>query len=200
MLHGADGNNLDEAEQYPSLASSSGIQIYPQLDVRRAQVTGASTVSRAVGPHVKRLSERPLEGWDAHTLEGGHDPSAIHPLDAIPMRSLKPANSTPDYFFPQWHSRQTAHPMAIPEDAARRSRRGTPSGPRPRGLSLLRSTKEPQSGGGGIADALVTPEREMSTEEKVAALQREIQAQVGWVISRRVGCGVAAVFLRASKR
>lgn len=51
---------------------------------------------------------------------------------------------------------------------------------RPRALPCLFSSKEPPkpSGGMDIMDSLTGNERGMSTEEKIAALQREVQAQV----------------------
>ncbi|CAM9523924.1 unnamed protein product [Ascophyllum nodosum] len=50
---------------------------------------------------------------------------------------------------------------------------------RPRALPRLFSSKGPPkpSGGADIMDSLTGNEREMSTEEKIAALQREVQAQ-----------------------
>lgn len=52
---------------------------------------------------------------------------------------------------------------------------------RPRALPCLFSSKEPPTPTGGmdIMDSLTGNGREMSTEEKIAALQKEVQAQVG---------------------
>lgn len=95
LLQSINRNSVNEAEQFLSLANPSWIPTYPQLGIRRSRDTGASTVFAScwtacetpVGTAHRKVAR-------VHTVEDGHDPTLL-------VRSLKPADSTPGYFFLQ---------------------------------------------------------------------------------------------------